>query len=181
MITHGNVLANITPLEREMHRYLKYESWVHPIRFLNLLPLSHVFGQFLGMFLPALVAGTVIFQPELKPSKLFTASTGARVGLSERASRLAILKQKLERDLEDANQIESFGKHFAMRRTNIFSTAGGCFAESAASLDGSSGRLSQGAPLSTPKRRILGPPGYAVIQGYGLIRDDVSDQRQPSI
>jgi long-subunit acyl-CoA synthetase (AMP-forming) len=48
VITHGNVLANIDPLEQEMQRYLKYERWVHPVRFLNLLPLSHVFGQFSG-------------------------------------------------------------------------------------------------------------------------------------
>jgi len=48
VITHGNVLANIEPLEREMQAHLKYERWVHPVRFLNLLPLSHVFGQFLG-------------------------------------------------------------------------------------------------------------------------------------
>src|ERR1051326_770200 len=68
VITHGNVLANIAPLEREMRGYMKYERWVHPVRFLNLLPLSHVFGQFLGMFLPPLLGGTVIFQEELKPS-----------------------------------------------------------------------------------------------------------------
>jgi len=56
VITHGNVLANIAPLEREMRGYVKYERWVHPVRFLNLLPLSHVFGQFLGMFLPPILA-----------------------------------------------------------------------------------------------------------------------------
>src|SRR5260370_15775020 len=69
VITHGNVLANIAPLEQEMQRYLKYERWVHPVRFLNLLPLSHVFGQFLVMFLPPLLGGTVIFQEEMKPSE----------------------------------------------------------------------------------------------------------------
>ena len=62
VITHGNVLANIAPLQQEMRSYLKYERLVHPLRFLNLLPLSHVFGQFLGMFLPPLLGGTVIFQ-----------------------------------------------------------------------------------------------------------------------
>ena len=62
VITHGNVLSNIAPLEREMKKYLKYERFVHPIRFLNLLPLSHVFGQFLAMFLPPLLGGTVIFR-----------------------------------------------------------------------------------------------------------------------
>src|SRR3974390_1268719 len=62
VISHGNVLANLVPLEAEIRKYLKYERWVHPVRFLNLLPLSHVFGQFLGIFLPPLLAGTVIFQ-----------------------------------------------------------------------------------------------------------------------
>ena len=39
-----------------------YERIFHPLRFLNLLPLSHVFGQFLGIFLPQLLAATVIFR-----------------------------------------------------------------------------------------------------------------------
>ena len=70
VITHGNVLGNIAPLEREIRGYLKYERLVHPLRFLNLLPLSHVFGQFLAMFLPSLLGATVIFQDELKPSEV---------------------------------------------------------------------------------------------------------------
>ena len=37
VISHGNVLGNIAPLESEMQRYLKYERLVHPVRFLNLL------------------------------------------------------------------------------------------------------------------------------------------------
>ncbi len=48
VITHGNILANLEPLEREIGKYLKYERIFHPLRFLNLLPLSHVFGQFSG-------------------------------------------------------------------------------------------------------------------------------------
>ena len=81
VITHGNVLANIAPLEQEMQRYLKYERWVHPVRFLNLLPLSHVFGQFLGMFLPPLLGGTVIFQEELKPSEIVSTIRRERVSV----------------------------------------------------------------------------------------------------
>src|SRR5256712_13924788 len=70
VITHGNVLSNIAPLETEIHNYLKYEPFVHPVRFLNLLPLSHVFGQFLGIFLRQLMGGTVLFQDALKPAKV---------------------------------------------------------------------------------------------------------------
>ena len=60
VITHGNVLSNLGPLESGIARYLKYEWIFHPIRFLNLVPLSHVFGQFMGLFVPQLLRGTVL-------------------------------------------------------------------------------------------------------------------------
>ena len=67
VISHGNVLANLEPFEIEIKKYLKYERifrWVNSgrgIRFMNLLPLSHVFGEFLGIFIPPLIGGTVVF------------------------------------------------------------------------------------------------------------------------
>jgi long-chain acyl-CoA synthetase len=70
VISHGNVLANIEPVEREIQKYLRYERIFHPLRFLNLLPLSHVFGQMLGIFIPPFLAGTVVFINSLKPSGL---------------------------------------------------------------------------------------------------------------
>src|SRR5208337_4978178 len=121
VLTHANVLANIGPLEAEIRKYLKYERFVHPLRFLNLLPLSHVFGQFLGMFLPPLLGGTVIFQNELKPSEVVTTIRRERVSVLVSVPRvLQSLKQKVERGIESGGQIEKFrerfvaatGKHF---------------------------------------------------------------------
>jgi long-chain acyl-CoA synthetase len=54
VITHRNILANITPVEREVEAYRRYLWPFRPIRFLSLLPLSHMFGQALAMFLPPL-------------------------------------------------------------------------------------------------------------------------------
>ena len=68
VLTHANVVGNLVPIETEIKKYLKYERLVHPIRFLNLLPLSHVFGQFLGIFLPPLLGGTVVFENTFNPS-----------------------------------------------------------------------------------------------------------------
>lgn len=65
VISHANVLANIERLEPEIRKYLRYEKPFHPLRFLNLLPLSHVFGQMLGVFIPQLLAGTVVFVDSL--------------------------------------------------------------------------------------------------------------------
>src|ERR1044072_2009365 len=50
-LTHRNLLANIAPIEKEFNRYRRWEKLVHPLRFLCLLPLSHVFGQLMGIFL----------------------------------------------------------------------------------------------------------------------------------
>src|SRR6202043_3981192 len=70
VISHGNVLANIEPLEREIRKYLRYERIFHPLRFLNLLPLSHVFGQMLAIFIPPLLGATTIFLDSFSPADL---------------------------------------------------------------------------------------------------------------
>jgi len=170
VITHGNVLANIAPLEREMRRYLKYERFVHPIRFLNLLPLSHVFGQFLGMFLPPLLGGTVIFQDELKPSEIVNTIRRERVSVLVSVPRvLQSLKQKIERDLEDEKTVEDFrrrfqtsrGKHF-LRRWWIFRAIRRRFGWKFLAF------ISGGAALDSDTEEFWDRLGYAAIQGYGL-------------
>ena len=155
VISHGNVLANIAPLEIEIRKYLKYERWVHPVRFLNLLPLSHVFGQFLGIFLPQLMGGTVIFHDTFKPAEIIETIRRQRVSVLVAVPRvLQSLKEKIERDLEDEGRAEQFRETFqASRRANISCTAGGFSGASIVSSDGNSGPSSLVAPLliATPK------------------------------
>jgi long-chain acyl-CoA synthetase len=170
VITHGNVLANIAPLDREMRGFLKYERFVHPLRFLNLLPLSHVFGQFLGMFLPPLIGGTVIFQNELKPSKVLNTIRRERVSVLVSVPRvLQSLKQKIERDLEERGESETFrrrfrsaeGQHF-LRRWWTFRAIHPLFGWKFWAF------ISGGATLDSETEEFWGRLGYAVIQGYGL-------------
>jgi long-chain acyl-CoA synthetase len=170
VITHGNVLANIAPLEREMQRYLKYERWVHPVRFLNLLPLSHVFGQFLGMFLPPLLGGTVIFQEEFNPSEIMSTIRRERVSVLVSVPRvLQSLKQKIERDVEDHGEIEDFrrrfraseGMHF-LHRWWIFRDIRRQFGWKFWAF------ICGGAALDAETEEFWGRLGYAAIQGYGL-------------
>ncbi len=170
VITHGNVLANIAPLEREMRGYLKYERFVHPLRFLNLLPLSHVFGQFLGMFLPPLLGATVIFQDELKPSEVVNAIRRERVSVLVSVPRvLQSLQQKMERDLEDRGEGEALrrrfrsaeGQHF-LRRWWTFRAIHRQFGWKFWAF------ISGGAALDSETEEFWGRLGYAVIQGYGL-------------
>ena len=170
VITHGNVLANIAPLEREMQGYLKYERLVHPIRFLNLLPLSHVFGQFLGMFLPPLLGGTVVFQNELSPSELISTIRNERISVLVSVPRvLQSLKQKLERDIEDRGRTGEFRRRFTsskdkhfLRRWWIFRSIRRQFGWKFWAF------ISGGAALDSETEEFWGRLGYAAIQGYGL-------------
>ncbi len=68
--THGNVLASLEPIESEMQKYLRYERIFHPLRFLHTLPLSHVFGQFMGLWIPPLLGAEVHFENRLQPPRL---------------------------------------------------------------------------------------------------------------
>ena len=82
LIRHRNILANVIPVEREVMKYRKYVRPFHPIRFLNLLPLSHLFGQAMATSIPPMLGGTVIFTRSLNPSDV--------VGLI-RARRVSVL------------------------------------------------------------------------------------------
>jgi|CZKJ01.1.fsa_nt_gi long-chain acyl-CoA synthetase len=170
VITHGNVLANVAPLEQEMQRYLKYERWVHPVRFLNLLPLSHVFGQFLGMFLPPLLGGTVIFQEELKPSEIVSTIRRERVSVLVSVPRvLQSLKQKVERDLEDHGKLGNFRQRFSESEKKNFLHRWWIFRDVHRQFGWKFWAfISGGAALDAATEEFWGRLGYAAIQGYGL-------------
>ncbi len=170
VITHGNVLANIAPLELEIRKYLKYERWVHPVRFLNLLPLSHVFGQFLGIFLPQLMGGTVIFQNTFKPADVIGTIHRERVSVLVAVPRvLQSLKEKIEHNFEEDGCGEQFrrefreaeGKHF-LHRWWIFRRIHRQFGWKFWAF------ISGGAALDRDTEEFWGRLGYAAIQGYGL-------------
>jgi long-chain acyl-CoA synthetase len=170
VISHGNVLANVAPLEAQMSPYLKYERLVHPIRFLNLLPLSHVFGQFLGMYLPSMLKGTVSFQNSLKPGEVLATIRRERISVLVSVPRvLQSLKSKVERDLEDGERLEKFrtqfreaeGKHF-LHRWWIFRRIHRQFGWKFWAF------ISGGAALDRETEDFWRRLGFAVIQGYGL-------------
>ena len=52
VITHGNVLASVGPIEDGAQPYMRYERLIRPLRILHTLPLSHVFGQTMGLWVP---------------------------------------------------------------------------------------------------------------------------------
>jgi long-chain acyl-CoA synthetase len=81
IITHRNLLANIVPVENEIKKYRRYGRPFYPLRFLNLLPLSHLFGQTMATFIPPILAGTVVFQQSYHPEEILRQIRSRRVSV----------------------------------------------------------------------------------------------------
>lgn len=168
VITHGNVVANVAPLETEIRKYLKYERWVHPVRFLNMVPLSHVFGQFLGLYLPPLMAGTVIFQNTLNPAEVMQTIRRERVSVLVAVPRmLQSLKERVMAEVGlspqqlHARLADSAGRHFT-RRWWIFRKFHQALGWKFWAI------ISGGSALDAETEDFWRGLGYAVVQGYGL-------------
>ena len=170
IISHGNVLANIEPLEREIQKYLRYERIFHPLRFLNLLPLSHVFGQMLGVFLPPLVGGTVVFVESMGPSELPDTMRRERVSVLVAVPRfLESLQREVEGRERRGGSAEKFrrnvalaeGEHFLWRWWRFRSVHARFGWKFWAFICG-------GASLPEQAETFWNRLGYAVIQGYGM-------------
>ncbi|MFP5378201.1 MAG: AMP-binding protein, partial [Vicinamibacteria bacterium] len=161
LIRHRNVLANLVPVSREIARFKRYARPVLPIRFLNLLPLSHLFGQSLAMNIPPLVDGTVVFMRSMNPYDI------ARVVKRHRVSAIVcvpkmldVLKDQAVLDpsaaAEPPGRLSIPARWWRYRRIHrLFGLKCWAFIVGAAPL----------APaLEAFWRRV----GFAVIQGYGL-------------
>ncbi len=170
VLTHANVVGNLVPIETEIRKYLKYERLVHPIRFLNLLPLSHVFGQFLGIFLPPLLGGTVVFENTFNPTEVMATIRRERVSVLVAVPRMIdSLKQKIERNLDDAGGRKNFAARYAAAANQHFLRRWWTFRDLRRQFGWKFlAMISGGAALDRETEEFWHRLGYAVVQGYGL-------------
>jgi long-chain acyl-CoA synthetase len=170
VLSHGNILANLDPLEEEIRKYLKYERFIHPLRFMNLLPLSHMFGQFLGIFIPQILGGTVLFQNTLNPSDIIRSLRRERISVLVAVPKiLETLKDKVERDLEAEGRLAQFQGKLERAQNRHFLKRWWIFRRIHRKLGWKFWTfICGGAKLDEETERFWGMLGFAVVQGYGL-------------
>jgi len=170
VISHGNILANLEPLEAAIQPYLKWERPFHPLRFLDLVPLSHVFGQFLGVWVPPLLGATVLFQDTLNPTEIISTIKRERVSVLIAVPRvLDALQNKIERDLEAEGLLETFRNDFAAAANESFLRRMWRFRRIHRRFGWKFwAAISGGAALDPDTELFWGRLGFAAIQGYGL-------------
>ena len=170
VLTHGNLLANLEPLETAIEEYRNYERWFHPLGFVTLVPLSHVFGQFMALFVPPLLGATVVFEPSTNPGEIMrTVKRERATALIAVPRMLDLLKAGLERDLESRRQSSWLGRTLErangrkfLRRAWMFRRIHRRFGWKFWAF------ISGGAALSNDTESFFKRMGYAVVQGYGM-------------
>ena len=166
LITHRNVLANIVPIEREILKYRKWGKPFFPLRFLNLLPLSHMFGQAMATFIPPMLPGVVVFMRGYNPVDIVSQVKTRRVSVVVSVPKiLDVLREHISRRLaisiETTDQSVGGQRHWLMRWWHyrrvhrMFGWKFWAFVVGA-------------APLESELESFWRELGYVVVQGYGL-------------
>jgi long-chain acyl-CoA synthetase len=70
IITHGNILTALEGIERGIDARRRLVRFFSPIGMVSLVPLSHLFGQALGVFIPLILGARVVFSPTRPPRAL---------------------------------------------------------------------------------------------------------------
>ena len=169
-LSQRNLLANLAPLETEIAKYRRWERPFHPLRFLNLLPLSHVFGQFMGVFVPQILGGEVFLPSTLNPAEIIATVKRERISVIAAVPRqLETLRDKLARDYTAQEKLAKFqarfeaanGRHY-FKRWWMFRDVHNRFGWKFWAF------VAGGATLAEETESFWQRLGFAVVQGYGM-------------
>jgi long-chain acyl-CoA synthetase len=161
VIRHRNILANMVPVAGGIAKYKKYARPFQPIRFLNLLPLSHMFGQSMATNIPPLIDGTVVFMRSFNPHDIVRRVREWRISVIVCVPKiLDVLKEHAIRvDPSAADPVRGISipaRWWRYRKVHrMFGLKFWAFIVGAAPL---------GPALEDHWKRL----GFVVIQGYGL-------------
>jgi long-chain acyl-CoA synthetase len=164
VLTHGNVLASVGPIEDGAKPYMRYERLVHPLRILHTLPLSHVFGQTMGLWVPPVLTAELHFESRLSAPHLIELIHGERISVLAAVPRvLALLKTHLEATHDGlaeraagAQKLGPWRRWWRFRRVHReFGLKFWAF-------------VSGGGALPGPLEQFWNAMCFVLIQGYGM-------------
>lgn len=161
---HGNIAANLHGVAAEIDRYRWAIRPFQPLRILDLLPFSHLFGQTMGVYIPPLLGGSVVITSDWGGDGLLEILREERVSaLVGVPAMLTSLRERIAREIDGPPQPPSRKGWPAIpeiwwRYRRVHRLTGWkfwAFVVGGAALD---------VDLEQFWRRL----GYSVIQGYGL-------------
>ncbi len=164
VLTHGNVLASVGPIEDGAQPYMRYERFVHPLRILHTLPLSHVFGQTMGLWVPPIFRAELHFESRLAAPHIVELIRTERINVMAAVPRvLALLKTHLEVSYSGLTErIARSQKIRPWRRWLRFRAVHRAFGFRFWAF------VSGGGALPGPLEQFWNALGFVLVQGYGM-------------
>ncbi|MGH9389769.1 MAG: AMP-binding protein, partial [Vicinamibacteria bacterium] len=161
---HRHLAPNLAPIQREIRKYGALARPFQPIRFLDLLPLSHVFGQFAGLYVPVLMGGAVVFLKEVHPGAIIETIRRERVSVLISVPRfLESLRREIERRFDLSRPpVEAKGLWGGLRRFLRHRDVHAAFGFKFWAI------LAGGARLPPVEEDFWFRLGFVLVQGYGL-------------
>jgi long-chain acyl-CoA synthetase len=162
MITHGNLAAQIRPIEKQIAPYRKYVRPFRRLRFLNLLPMSHLFGQSAAAFIPPMIPASTLFISSVSPQEIVRQIHSRGVTLLVSVPKaLEVLRDFILLRFPEAVKETPAGEAWPLRWWRfraihrMFGWRFWCV-------------LTGGAPLPADLERFWSNLGFVVAQGYGF-------------
>jgi long-chain acyl-CoA synthetase len=165
VLTHGNVLASIEPIEKGAQPYMRWELLLaHPLRIFDTLPLSHVFGQTMGLWVPPIFTAQVHFESRLVAGRLVETIKRERISVLAAVPRvMALLKTHLEASHPGLTErIAASTGIRAWKRWWRFRDVHSAFGLKFWAV------ISGGGALPGPLEQFWNALGLVVVQGYGM-------------
>lgn len=155
---HRNICSNLLPFQNEIAKYRLWAAPFQPVRILDLLPLSHMFGQSQGLFIPLFLQASVAFTTETHSSRIIRFIRDNRISVLVCVPRiLENLKNEVQRrgSVPDRSigLLRTMWRHRKIHRA--FGWKFWAFVVGGAQVDPELEEFWKGL-------------GFAVIQGYGL-------------
>ncbi len=168
VLTHGNVLASLSPIEQASQAYMRYERLIHPLRILHTLPLSHVFGQTMGLWVPQIYRAELHFESRLVAHRIVETIRRERISVLAAVPRVhALLKTYLESTLPGLGE-RAEGPWGAAKGVPVwlrwwrFRDVHRAFGLKFWAL------ISGGGALPGPLEKFWNAIGFVLVQGYGM-------------
>jgi len=162
LISHRNILSNLTSPEKIIANYVKWFRPAFPLRFLSLVPLSHMFGQALTLFVLPLIPAVAVFMRGYSPHEIVRQIRGRHVSVAVVVPKLMeVLREYVLQQFPEAAEPPRQGTHWILRWWRYrrihrhFGWKYWAF-------------LAGAAPLEAELEEFWSRLGFVVIQGYGL-------------
>jgi len=163
ILTHKNFISNISSI-------IKIEKLNQKSKFLSLIPLSHIFEQTVGLFIPLYFKTTIVYLKTLKTSTLFETFKEESITNAIIVPRiLELVRSGILQKIKVLNQHFQF--HTLLKIAKLFHLKlRKLLFKEVHEILGSNLKyfICGGAPLDIELERFYEALGIPIIQGYGL-------------